>query len=195
MESVGILLYHEVVPLGGIERLTYPLGGKIKTNIPAGIDVARKRQVEHISVSSAKEGSHFREGRLGIVELSGGRVLEIQVVGIKARTQPNLFRQPKENRLGGRSNVSQILILPTRLGHRIVVVKIVEQRVFAFIKKENAGKAVNSVISNVGKNAGDPMQPDRGATPHKSKVTIAFAPKQERGAISSGVLLEKLQKE
>jgi hypothetical protein len=30
------------------------------------------------------------------------------------------------------------------------------------------------VISNVGKNAGDPMQPDRGATPHKSKVTIAF---------------------
>ncbi len=75
------------------------------------------------------------------------------------------------------------------------VTKIVEQRVFAFIKKENAGKAVNSVISNVGKNAGDPMQPDRGATPHKSKVTIAFAPKQERGEISSGVLLEKLQKE
>jgi multidrug efflux pump len=75
------------------------------------------------------------------------------------------------------------------------VTKIVEARVFAFIKKENAGLAINSVISNVGKNAGDPMNPDRGATPHKSKVTIAFVGKQERGNVSSGVLLEKLQKE
>ena len=75
------------------------------------------------------------------------------------------------------------------------VTKVVEARVFAFIKKENAGKAVNSVISNVGKNAGDPMNPDRGATPHKSKVTIAFGPKQERGDVSSAAMLEKLQKE
>jgi multidrug efflux pump subunit AcrB len=75
------------------------------------------------------------------------------------------------------------------------VTKVIEQRVFAFIKKEGVGKAVNSVISNVGKNAGDPMQPDRGATPHKSKVTIAFVPKQERDGIVSVVILEKLQKE
>jgi multidrug efflux pump len=53
--------------------------------------------------------------------------------------------------------------------------------------------AVNSVISNVGKNAGDPMNPDRSATPHKSKVTIAFVKKDERGGISSEELLNKVR--
>ena len=54
-------------------------------------------------------------------------------------------------------------------------------------------KVVNSVISNVGKNAGDPMQPDRGATPHKSKVTVAFEKLQLRDGIKTSEILSKIQ--
>jgi multidrug efflux pump subunit AcrB len=69
------------------------------------------------------------------------------------------------------------------------VTKIIEQRVFEVIKRNKAEEAVNSVISNVGKNAGDPFDPDRSATPHKSKVTVAFVKKDERQGISSEALL------
>lgn len=69
------------------------------------------------------------------------------------------------------------------------VTKVIENRVFEVIKKNKAEVAVNSIISNVGKNAGDPFNPDRSATPHKSKVTVAFVSKEERGGISSEKLL------
>jgi multidrug efflux pump subunit AcrB len=73
------------------------------------------------------------------------------------------------------------------------VTKVIEKRVSAFLNKEGYNKIVNSVISNVGKNAGDPMQPDRGATPHKSKVTIAFEKLQLREGIKTGEVLSKIQ--
>lgn len=73
------------------------------------------------------------------------------------------------------------------------VTKEIERRVFEVIKENKAELAVNSVISNVGKNAGDPMNPDRTATPHKSKVTIAFVKKGERGGISSEQILNKVR--
>jgi multidrug efflux pump subunit AcrB len=75
------------------------------------------------------------------------------------------------------------------------ITKVIENRVFAFIKKEGYAKIVNSVISNVGKNAGDPMNPDRGATPHKSKVTIAFEKLQLRDGIKTGEVLNKITPE
>ncbi|MFM6937480.1 MAG: efflux RND transporter permease subunit, partial [Aquirufa sp.] len=73
------------------------------------------------------------------------------------------------------------------------VTKVIEKRVFTFLQKEGYMKIVNSVISNVGKNAGDPMQPDRGATPHKSKVTVAFEKLQLRDGIKTGEILSKIQ--
>jgi multidrug efflux pump subunit AcrB len=73
------------------------------------------------------------------------------------------------------------------------VTKEIERRVFEVITENKAELAVNSVISNVGKNAGDPMNPDRTATPHKSKVTIAFVKKGERGGISSEEILNKVR--
>jgi multidrug efflux pump subunit AcrB len=73
------------------------------------------------------------------------------------------------------------------------VTKEIEKRVFKVIKENNAEGAVNSVISNVGKNAGDPMNPDRSATPHKSKITVAFVSKELRGEISSQMLLGKVR--
>ena len=75
------------------------------------------------------------------------------------------------------------------------VTKVIESRVSSFIAKEKVGFMVNSVISNVGKNAGDPMNPDRGATPHKSKVTIAFEKKQLRNDVSTSDLIQKIQQE
>ncbi|MCP9767970.1 efflux RND transporter permease subunit [Lacihabitans sp. LS3-19] len=69
----------------------------------------------------------------------------------------------------------------------------IEKRVFDVIKKNKAEGAINSVISNVGKNAGDPFNPDRAPTPNKSKVTVAFVSKSERGEISSAEMLTKFR--
>jgi multidrug efflux pump subunit AcrB len=73
------------------------------------------------------------------------------------------------------------------------VTKVIEKRVFDVLKRENAMGMVNSVISNVGKNAGDPFNPDRSATPHKSKVTVAFVKNEDRGGRSTQELLEKVR--
>lgn len=75
------------------------------------------------------------------------------------------------------------------------VTKVLEDKIVSVIKAEKAEKTVNSIISNVGKNAGDPMNPDRNATPQKSKITVAFVKKVDRGNISSAVLLDKVRKE
>jgi multidrug efflux pump subunit AcrB len=69
----------------------------------------------------------------------------------------------------------------------------IERRVFDVIKNNKAEGAINSVISNVGKNAGDPFNPDRAPTPNKSKVTVAFVSKSERGDMSSAEMLTKFR--
>lgn len=73
------------------------------------------------------------------------------------------------------------------------VTKVIEKRVFATLQKEDAMSIVNSVISNVGKNAGDPTNPDRSATPHKSKVTVAFVKGSMRFGKSTDELLAKVR--
>ncbi|WP_304236141.1 efflux RND transporter permease subunit [Jiulongibacter sediminis] len=73
------------------------------------------------------------------------------------------------------------------------VTKEIERRVFKVLEDNNAMPAVNSVISNVGRNAGDPMNPDRSDTPHKSKVTVAFVGKESRGGVSSLKLLNEVR--
>lgn len=73
------------------------------------------------------------------------------------------------------------------------ITREIEKRVFEVIEKNHAESAINSVISNVGKNAGDPMNPDRAATPNKSKVTVAFVGKNERGNISSQKMLSQFR--
>lgn len=73
------------------------------------------------------------------------------------------------------------------------VTREIEKRVFEVIKENKAESVVNSVISNVGKNAGDPMNPDRSNTPHKSKVTVAFVSKSKRGDVSSEKLLNQVR--
>ena len=73
------------------------------------------------------------------------------------------------------------------------VTKVIEKRIFQVLKENDATEIVNSVISNVGKNAGDPQNPDRAATPQKSKVTVAFKGNEERHGISTDSLLAKVR--
>ncbi|GAA4421442.1 efflux RND transporter permease subunit [Nibrella viscosa] len=73
------------------------------------------------------------------------------------------------------------------------VTKVLEKRVFKVLEDNKATDIVNSVISNVGKNAGDPFNPDRSATPHKSKITVAFVKNEDRRGISTDELLNKVR--
>lgn len=86
-------------------------------------------------------------------------------------------------------------VMPVGTDARVTdsVTKVIEKRVFKVLKDNDATDIVNSVISNVGKNAGDPTNPDRSATPQKSKVTVAFRGNEERKGISTDSLLAKMR--
>ncbi|QHV95455.1 efflux RND transporter permease subunit [Spirosoma endbachense] len=86
-------------------------------------------------------------------------------------------------------------VMPVGTDARVTdsVTRVIEKRVFKVLADNNATDVVNSVISNVGKNAGDPSNPDRSATPQKSKVTIAFKGNEERKGISTDSLLAKVR--
>ena len=73
------------------------------------------------------------------------------------------------------------------------ITRIIEDRVYKVIGKENP--IVTSVISNVGLGAGDPDNPDRVATPHKSKVTVAFVKFAERHGKSTQEVLNAIRSE
>ncbi|HQX43832.1 MAG TPA: efflux RND transporter permease subunit, partial [Saprospiraceae bacterium] len=73
------------------------------------------------------------------------------------------------------------------------VTKIIEERVLKTIGHNNP--IVTSVISNVGLGAGDPDNPDRVATPHKSKVSVAFVRFAERNGKSTTEVLKSLKDE
>lgn len=86
-------------------------------------------------------------------------------------------------------------VMPVGTDARVTdsVTKVIEKRVFRVLEENKATDIVNSVISNVGKNAGDPQNPDRSATPQKSKVTVAFKGNEERRGISTDSLLAKVR--
>ncbi|MFM2286397.1 MAG: hypothetical protein RLZZ543_1894 [Bacteroidota bacterium] len=71
------------------------------------------------------------------------------------------------------------------------VTRIVEKRVYEVIGEKNP--YVESVISNVGIGAGDPQNPDRVATPHKGKVSVAFVDFSERGDFKTSKCLEDIR--
>ena len=106
MQRIGILHHHVIFPLGGVQRLAYPLRRKIKAYIPAGIYISSKGKVKQISMSTPKKGCHFSKRGFGVVKPTRGRVLEIQVIGIEARAQTNLLGQSKINWFGSRSNIA-----------------------------------------------------------------------------------------
>lgn len=73
------------------------------------------------------------------------------------------------------------------------VTRIIEQRVYKVIGNNNPD--VTSVITNVGLGAGDPQNPDKVATPYKSKVTVAFKKYADRKIPHTIIWLDSVQKE
>jgi len=71
------------------------------------------------------------------------------------------------------------------------ITRIVENKVYEVIGRDNPN--VESVITNVGIGAGDPQNPDRVATPHKGKVTVAFVDFARRKDFSTSETLEKIR--
>lgn len=73
------------------------------------------------------------------------------------------------------------------------ITKIIEERVYKTIGKANPD--VTSIITNVGLGAGDPQNPDKVATPYKSKVTVAFKRYADRKDPQTSKILKSLQAE
>jgi multidrug efflux pump len=73
------------------------------------------------------------------------------------------------------------------------ITRVIEDRVYKVIGKDNP--IVTSVITNVGLGAGDPQNPDRVPTPHKSKVTVAFKRFAERNGMSTAQVLKDIKTE
>ncbi|HWB64437.1 MAG TPA: efflux RND transporter permease subunit, partial [Chitinophagales bacterium] len=71
--------------------------------------------------------------------------------------------------------------------------RVIEKRVYNIIGENNPD--VSSVISNVGLGAGDPQNPDKVATPNKSKVTVAFKKYADRKFPNTSVWLDSIQKD
>ena len=73
------------------------------------------------------------------------------------------------------------------------VTQVIENRVYKVVGKDNP--IVSSIISNIGLGAGDPQNPDRVATPNKSKVSVAFVRFADRGGKSTRAVLDSLREE
>lgn len=73
------------------------------------------------------------------------------------------------------------------------ITKGIEKRVYEAIGHNNPD--VTSVITNVGLGAGDPQNPDKVATPNKSKVTVAFKKYADRLKPNTTVWLNKIREE
>jgi multidrug efflux pump len=69
----------------------------------------------------------------------------------------------------------------------------IENRVYKVIGEKNVD--VTSVITNVGLGAGDPQNPDKVATPNKSKVTVAFKKYADRENVETSFWLNKIRDE
>jgi multidrug efflux pump subunit AcrB len=69
----------------------------------------------------------------------------------------------------------------------------IEKRVYKIIGEHNPD--VTSVITNVGLGAGDPQNPDKVATPYKSKVTVAFKKYADRKDPHTTAWLNKIRDE
>lgn len=71
------------------------------------------------------------------------------------------------------------------------VTRIIERKIYNVVGENNPN--VESVVTNIGLGAGDPMNPDRVPTPHKSKVTVAFVKFAERHNINTKKVMEDIR--
>jgi len=66
-----------------------------------------------------------------------------------------------------------------------------EQRIFEALKPYD--DIVKSVVTNVGRNTGDPAEgPQNDATPHKAKISIGFVDFEDRNGIETGKVMKEI---
>lgn len=112
-------------------------------------------------------------------------------IGIFVATNPNVVLFPS----GDPNFVYVYCKLPMGTDATVTdsLTRVIEKRVYKVIGENNPD--VTSVITNVGLGAGDPQNPDKVATPYKSKVTVAFKKYAERKNPHTGIWLDSIQKE
>ncbi|MFN8297599.1 MAG: efflux RND transporter permease subunit [Chitinophagales bacterium] len=112
-------------------------------------------------------------------------------IGIFVATKPNVVLFPS----GDPNFVYVYCKLPMGTDANVTdsLTRVIEKRVYKVIGENNPD--VTSVITNVGLGAGDPQNPDKVATPYKSKVTVAFKKFAERKNPHTGIWLDSIQKE
>jgi multidrug efflux pump len=71
------------------------------------------------------------------------------------------------------------------------VAKIMEKKIEDVLGKDNPN--VESIITNIGLNAGDPQNPDRVPTPHKVRITVAFVKFSDRKNFNTRKTLEAIR--
>ena len=123
-------------------------------------------------------------GALGVVIL-----IFFAVIGIFKASDPKVEFFPN----GEPNFVFVYNQLPIGTDARVTdsVTRIIENRVQEVLVPYRP--YVTSVISNVGIGAGDPQNPDKVITPHKSKVTVAFVDFEERLGVSTSTILNKIR--
>jgi len=72
------------------------------------------------------------------------------------------------------------------------VAKIMEKKINVVLGEKNPN--VESIITNIGLNAGDPQNPDKVPTPHKVRISVAFVKFADRKNFNTVVALEDIRK-
>ena len=113
-------------------------------------------------------------------------IVSIQILGMR---QPKVVFFPN----GEPNSISVYMSLPigTSISVTDSITKSLEKKVQAVLGENNP--IVESMISNVGIAAGDPMEQDRSVTPHRGKVTVTFVEFSKRNGVSSRSFLEPLR--
>src|SRR5690554_2775785 len=125
MDVVSILVGQMIVPSSQVQGLGRPDGPEVKSYIPFWSNVSGKGDIQLVSVSATKKCRKIGEGRFGIVILHAVRGIVIQIIDMKSGRSSYLLGHIIKHRPGGGTQITQILVLVSPLGHRFIVVEIV----------------------------------------------------------------------
>ncbi len=109
------------------------------------------------------------------------------VIFAKTSNSPDFFPDPEPNF----TYVYAELPMGSDASVTDSVAKILEKKIYEVVGTDNPN--IESIITNIGLNAGDPQNPDRVPTPHKVRITVAFVRFSERKNFSTRKTLEAIR--
>lgn len=133
--------------------------------------------------------SRFTKGRRPILVILSTVLLLVLSIGIFSASKPVIEFFPSADP----NQVFIYLELPqgTKAETTNEVAKKIEEKVYGVLGKNNPD--VESVVTNVGINAGNPQNPDFAPTPHKGRITINFENYGDRVQTDTEEMLEKIR--